>query len=252
MAEGDFGRARDDLDSALALAPSREDLQQQLAALPAMESERQWRQRLAAARQQLDSGQFAAAAAGFGALLETAPADPAPARAGLQASVDGLLAQARSDLQEQRFDSAGSQLKVARQWLPDDPALAELAAELPRREQAWQAEQAAIAERNARANTQANTVLRAMGDGDLEEARRGYDSLRQEFPAMKVTRDLRERLLNAYREAVREEIEVQSYDTALALITEGQDLAPELALWGELREEVDDLEARDRRRLGAY
>ncbi len=47
-------------------------------------------------------------------------------------------------------------------------------------------------------------------------------------------------------------MDVKSWATAQRLIAEGQVLAPELAVWQALREEVEYLSASDRRRLGAY
>lgn len=251
IAAGDFKRAERALTSALALAPEREALTQSLARLPELEAQHRQQRGLAEARALLEEERYREAGERFLQLADGA-VDPGPARDGLRASVEGLLAAARSDLEQNRFDRAGETLDTARAWLPDDPGVQQLATRLSQREQAYREEQASLARREAEANRRANAALRAMGQGDLREARSDFVSLEEDFPDMGVTGDVRQRLLDAYTRAVKEEIDVQSWSSARALIAEGEPIAPGRPVWAELREEVEYLEANDKRRLGAY
>lgn len=248
---GSFDQADGALAQALALAPDREDLAQQRASLPALRAQWAFAQKIEEGRRLLAQEAFTAAAALFRGALEQDPAST-EAQQGLKACADGMLAAARADAQRHRYDSAREKLTAALAWQPDHTDAAALQAELPARERAWKDEQAAIARRKADANRRANSTIQAITAGDLGAARRGYAGLSGEYPDLDVTRDVRQRLLAAYTAAVKKEIEVQSYETAQALIDEGQVLAPELAVWAELREEVEVLEANDHRRLGAY
>ncbi|MBN7794992.1 protein kinase domain-containing protein [Parahaliea mediterranea] len=250
-AVGAFDRADSALAQALALAPDREDLAQRRAALPAQRAEWALARRIEAGQRLLAQGEFTGAAAQFRGALEQAPAS-AGARKGLAASAAGILKAARADAQRHRYDSAREKLAAALAWQPDNTGAAALQAELPALERAWRDEQAAIARREADADRRANSTVRAIADGDLGAARRHYTALSSEYPDMEVTRDVRRRLLAAYTAGVKKAIEVQSYDTAQALIDEGLVIAPELAVWARLREEVEVLEASDHRRLGAY
>ncbi|TXS96602.1 protein kinase [Parahaliea maris] len=248
ISEGDFEQAAAALAAAMALAPEREALSQRQAELPALESAFLQSQTVAEAQALLDKGQYSAAAEAFAA---ADPNTPGVAE-GLAAAADGLVAVARKDVDKHKYDRARERLATAQEWSPDNAAAAALLADIPGLESAWKQEQAAIAERNAAATARANEALSAMSEGDLVAARHGYDALMQDFPEMEITRDVRQRLLDAYAEAVREEIEVKSWESAQGLIAEGQVLAPELAVWQELQEEVEYQEANDRRRLGAY
>ncbi|WP_116366720.1 serine/threonine-protein kinase [Parahaliea mediterranea] len=248
IAEGDFTPAKSALEAALALAPNADALNQRLADLPALAEAQAQQQHVSEGQALLTKQQYSAAAKAFAAADPNTPG----ARDGLAASADGLVKAARQDVQQHRYAEARERLKAVQQWLPDHPEAAALLADIPAQEQAWQQEQAAIAARKATANRRASEALQAVSSGDLGAARRGYDALMAEFPDMAVTRDVRKRLLDAYADAVRGEIEVKSWDTAQGLIAEGQVLAPELAVWQELKEEVEYLSANDRRRLGAY
>lgn len=248
ITDGDFEAAGSALAAAMALAPEQAALAERQAELPALESAYRQAQTVAEARALLEKGQYTAAAEAFAA---ADPNTPGVAE-GLAAAADGLVAVARKDVDSHNYDRARERLATAREWSPDNAGAAALLADIPALESAWKQEQAAIAERNAAATARANEALSAMSEGDLVAARHGYDALMQEFPEMEITRDVRQRLLDAYAEAVREEIEVKSWDSAQGLIAEGQVLAPELAVWQELQDEVEYQEANDRRRLGAY
>lgn len=251
IARGEFAAAGDDLDRAAALAPGRQGLAERRAELPALEAARESERALAQARAALDRGDFAGAADRYRALLEDTAVAGAAAE-GLENSVDGLVEQARGDIDSQHFDAAREKLATAREALPEHGGAEDLAARLPELERAWKAEQAAIARREREANERANAVLAAMGQGNLDAARQRFDILVDNHPNMAVTRDVRSRLMKAYAETAKEEIEVQSYDRARQLIGEGEVMAPELAVWETLREELDYQENNERRRLGAY
>lgn len=251
IADGQFDAAGADLTSALTLAPDDEELAARKAELPQLRSDWQREQALASARETLDQGAFDHAASQYRDILADAP-DNTDAAEGLQSSIDGLVKQAREDIDQHRFDAAGDKLAAAQKWLPDHSGAAELAQQLPGLEQAWKDEQAAIARRENDANERANAALRAMAQGDLRAARQRYDILVNTYPDMPVTRDVRKRLLGAYADEVKGRIENKSYDQALRLIDEGEVIAPELAVWADLREEVNYQETNDRRRLGAY
>ncbi|GAB3288111.1 serine/threonine-protein kinase [Parahaliea aestuarii] len=248
IAEGDFTRAESELNAALALAPQQETLKQRLAELPALAEARGQQQLVSEGQALLKQNDFAAAAKAFAAAEPNTPGVPE----GLAASAAGLVAAAQRDVAKHKYASAREQLAVVQQWAPDHPEASALMADIPALEKAWQQEQAAIAARKAAASRRASEALQAVSSGDLDAARQGYDALMAEFPEMAVTRDVRQRLLDAYTEAVREEMEVKSWDTALSLIADGQVVAPEQAVWKELQEEVEYQSANDRRRLGAY
>jgi len=251
VAQGAFDVAGERLEAALALDADNAALIEQQSLLPQQRANWQREQNIATAQGLLEQKKYAEAAQGFREVLDS-KTDSEPAAAGLQAAADGLVAQARSNLKRHRYSRAASRLEAARKWSPQHREAGQLAAQLPALERAYEAEQAALAARKSEANERANRALRALGQGDISTARLGYDELAVEFPEMGVTLDVRQRLLDAYRKAVRSEIEVKSFTNAQDIIARAQTIAPELPVWAELREEVEYLEANDRRRLGAY
>ena len=143
-------------------------------------------------------------------------------------------------------------LDFALAYVPDSDDAADLKAQLPSMEHAWQQEQQAKAQARERARQTSTRGLQAIASGDLNSAQSAYDELRASDPDLDVTSQLKLQLRDAYLLATRDEISNQDFDLAEDFLTRGKTLSPEHPDWAELEVEIEIGKSSTRRRLGEF
>ena len=253
--EGGFEAAAEALGSAIALDPQRNDIinmQSQLADIEAAWREQNNEEQLLADASSLfRDGNYNEAADAYRRVAELYP-DSTRAEDGFEQSVTALVTGATKAAAGGKFDAAQTMLDYALSYDPDAEGAAELKAQLPGLEQAWQQEQQARAQALEQANQVSTRGLQAIASGDLDAAQAAYEELLAQSPDLEVTSRLKLQLRDAYLLATRDEILNQAYDLAEDFLLRGKTLAPDHPDWAELEVEVEIGKSSSRRRLGEF
>jgi serine/threonine protein kinase len=205
----------------------------------------------------------------------------AAALGGLSKVVDYYAGNANRAMAKNDFAAAGEYLQTAEAVIPGQDKILKLMDELPKREKAHndavakaeserqrvaaetqrqreleeeaaRKEQEKIAKAQAEARKKIGEASRAVNRGELTEGHAVYDEVAVNHADLPETQELKERLLTAYVKEARKQLDLQEFDTATDLVSEGSTLAPGNPVFQELQDEIDSAKSSSRRRLGAY
>ncbi len=262
--------AREQLDSAAAIAPEAQELVPRRERLAAAEAEAQ---QLAGKRldeadafvaaMDKDPANAAAAVAIYQEVGESFPQEQARIDEGLAKLEAWYLAQAKEAAGKGEFQAARDSIAAGSEVLPESGVLAAFDKEISAQESARAERQAAaeaeaekerkrLAAELAAAETAVSSGQNAVRSGDLDTAKQVYEDVKQSHPDLPAVADLGASLRDAYAGLAREQIGLSEYDAATQAIDRAEREFPNDPRWQDLRSEIDEARSSSRRRLGVY